>query len=305
MGIRSSEKPKSEGDVFVNKISTCKKGKEEYPNPEESSTSDNKSQLKEILGMMNNSLGEDLETLRVQLADQHFIDWEISKDAKIEFCSPSASNLENTLKNNKESIIGGDKGGSAIGRKSQNNNKSEWESVIMPRKLNLMIHTNINENLEILSSQNSSIISRIVEDTGDKSKNNFLEATGETWVILWDAQEGASINKYQTIQNDEDGLLYSKNKWEKSLSSNIQENVSEEHTMIIHKNVPSVDNMLNFGEDWKQAEELDEPEEETWKFKRRSKISVINEPYMNVDEFRRVESTSSFKRLPKINEYDG
>ncbi len=105
----------------------------------------------------------------------------------------------------------------------------------------------------------------------------------------------------ETSQTNNDEY-YEHAEFGKTGSSNVQENVSEEHTMIVHKNVPSGDNMINFEEESKQTEES-QPSDSV--FKRESKISIINDPSLRPEDFRRVELTSSFKRLPKIIENSG
>lgn len=143
----------------------------------------------------------------------------------------------------------------------------------MPRKLNLKIHTNIDDNFEILSSDQSSIISRLQEDTGDilpEVEKESFQATGETCIV-----------------------------GKESTQSMLNENLSEEGTMIVHKNVPSNENMLQFNDDSKNTEEDTSSEK---KFKRnKQKVEIIQEASYTSNNFRRVESTSSFKRLPKLN----
>lgn len=163
-------------------------------------------------------------------------------------------------------------------RKNQNAQKSETESALMPRKLDLRIHTNINDNFEILSSQNSSIISRVVEG-GDNVENinqqnvqhNLLEATGETCVIFCDIKEQTEDS--ESIANNEE--YFENADFGKTISSNYPEEISEEPTMIIHKNIPSADNMINFGHESKQSEESEKSVKE---FKRKSSVSIINDP---------------------------
>lgn len=79
--------------------------------------------------------------------------------------------------------------------------------------------------------------------------------------------------------------------------------------MIIHKNVPSSDNMFDIVQN-RNNEDIENDQNEN-KFKRTKRnqntkhqdvqIEIINEPTDNSEKFRRVESTSSFKRLPKLS----
>jgi hypothetical protein len=82
------------------------------------------------------------------------------------------------------SLNGGDKGGSSIVHptdRDDRDEKSDCESAIMPRKLNLKIHTNIDDNFEIHSSDGSSIISNIHADPDQHfTERKSFQATGET-----------------------------------------------------------------------------------------------------------------------------
>jgi hypothetical protein len=278
--IMSDSKQKSEADAYLTRTSGLMVDQmDDEENMKE--TTNNKDQIKEILGMMNKSLGQDLEALRVQLAGQHFINYDSDTDAHLQLLSPSTVEMNSTLKNeNKDSIIGGDKGGSAILRKSQYDSKSEYESAIVPRKLNLKlkIHTNIDDNFEIQSScKSSSMISRIEEDWDQ------FQATGETWVIICDVKDSTEQFRSTTSRI--------------SSASNLHENVSEEPTMIVHKNVPSGEMMINLDNESKQSEYSNSPAKA---YKQNTKTTVINDPWFNPGQFRRVESTSSYKCLPNL-----
>ncbi|CAI2385276.1 unnamed protein product [Moneuplotes crassus] len=254
---------------------------------------------KQILDM-SHSPGLGFEVQRVQLAEEHFLDCDTEKDAKIEFCSPST--LNNDLSENQESIIGGDRGGSSILRQTQNVEKPQ--SVIMPRKLDLRIHTNINDNFEILSSQNSSIISRLVAGVEDShaineedTRNNLLEATGETCIIFDNAQ--AQTENLDAGSEDENQECSEKAELGQTLSSHFLENTSDENTMIIHNNVPSGESLSEFEEELKQSEESANSGEN---FKRESKISIINDPTLKDHEFQRIELNSTLKQSQTILE---
>lgn len=71
--IGSIHKTRSEADAYIEITSSSKKMDPNEVDPEESGTSANKSQIRQILGM-DNSLGLGLEALRVQLAEEHFMD---------------------------------------------------------------------------------------------------------------------------------------------------------------------------------------------------------------------------------------
>lgn len=267
--FESDYKAKSEADAFVGHGSTLK----------------NENLLKRNL--------KDLELIRMQLEHHHQFDSD-SEEQFIEYLSPGSTNQKlsfpHTLDEKAvESIVGGDKGGSAIIKKSEND--SEYDSAIMPRKLNLKIHTNIDENFNILKScqsstnrdihpelncsEASSMISRMQEDPNQQTQSiekQSFQATGETWVIICDA--------------------------------NTDSNLGQEDTMIVHKNMPSVD-MLEFQESSKNTEDC-VSSEKVIKVKPRQSIDnalkpeVINQPGIQANNFRRVESTSSFKRLPAL-----
>jgi len=137
----------------------------------------------------------DLEQIRVQLRDQHFLDSE-SENA-IPFDSPSQMESSQSTHKKVQSINGGDKGGSSILRRSEKyekDSKSDYESAIMPRKLNLKIHTNIDDNFDIQSSEGSSIISNIHEDPNQMLwDKQSMQVTGETCVIICDAEENQEL----------------------------------------------------------------------------------------------------------------
>ena len=129
---------------------------------------------------------EDLEQIRLQLQDHHYLDLESDECGHAEFCSPSALEYNsrfNCVFQEANSLNGGDKGGSSIMKRNEQIDQSDYESAIMPRKLNLKIHTNINDNFDILSSERSSIIERIHQDVNQVSQpidKESFQATGET-----------------------------------------------------------------------------------------------------------------------------
>lgn len=195
------------------------------------------------------------------------------------------------------SLNGGDKGGSSIVHKAnarEINEDSNYDSALIPRKLNLKIHTNIDDNFEIHSSEQSSIISHLYEDVAPSDQ---FQATGETCVIVCDDHEtGEKVIDEGAYEFDH---IFRRSK------SKISQDF-EENTMIVHKNVPSNEMILNF------QSKLEDSESDSKKFKRKREEGremktqvhlnheIINEPMGNANQFRRVESTSSFKRLPKL-----
>lgn len=77
--------------------------------------------------------------------------------------------------------------------------------------------------------------------------------------------------------------------------------------MIVHKNVPSNENMLQFNSSKPTEEEEGEEAYSDRKVYKRPKSNhaILNEPNCQTESFRRVESTSSFKRLPKLSTEEG
>jgi hypothetical protein len=73
--------------------------------------------------------------------------------------------------------------------------------------------------------------------------------------------------------------------------------------MIVHKNVPSNENMLQFQDYNKQTDEEQFSSDKAFK-RTKSKLEVIHQPSSQLDMFRRVEFTSSFKRLPKLGDFE-
>ena len=178
--------------------------------------------------------------------------------------------------------------------------QSDYESEIMPRKLNLKIHTNIDDNFEIHSSERSSIIERIHTDIDqnveDIEKESF-QATGETWIIIWD-ENNSSDQLKSTLDCNQNYEIFKLNNQIKG-----SEEGSEKETVIVHKNMPSSENIYNFNEESKIQE--DEMFSSIKSFKRpKSYHEIINDQSSKSCLFRRVEWTSSYKRLPKISSID-
>ena len=98
----------------------------------------------------------------------------------------------------------------------------------------MKIHTNIDDNFEIHSSEESSIISRIQEDTEVDNTQNItsenFQATGETCIIICD--ENSKSKPMEGISNDNTEFhVFKRNTKE----------ILEENTVIVHQNVPSTD----------------------------------------------------------------
>ena len=74
-------------------------------------------------------------------------------------------------------------------------------------------------------------------------------------------------------------------------------------TLIEHKDIQSYDNFYNIDNNHNYYEEKQLGSFNDNK-RNKSQHEIINQPYSQKDTFRRVESTSSFKRLPKISHLD-
>lgn len=80
-------------------------------------------------------------------------------------------------------------------------------------------------------------------------------------------------------------------------NSTSKKNVSGEQTMIVHRNEPSGENMIFEGDVSKNTERSNSSGKA---YKRNSKTTIINDPGLKSNQFKRVESTSSYKNLPNF-----
>lgn len=80
-------------------------------------------------------------------------------------------------------------------------------------------------------------------------------------------------------------------------NSTSKKNLSGEQTMIVHRNEPSGENMIFLGDVSKHTERSNSSGKA---YKRSSKTTKINDTKPKSDQFKRVESTSSYKNLPNL-----
>lgn len=179
-------------------------------------------------------------------------------------------------------------------RKNGRQNNLDYDSAIMPRKLNLKIHTNIDDDFEIHSSEDWSIIDNIQENpyqlTQEVGKQS-LQATEETLFIVCDDKNNSEL------------LISTSNKNNNSNYQPEAMNEQSEQTVIEYNDIQSCEDYLNLNESSKNNYDEELSSIKDWK-RPKSYHEIINQPWSQPDLFRRVESTSSFKRLPKINHLD-